>query len=100
MTNALSREDVAKVASLARLRLTEDELELFTTQLANVLAHADDLKSLASDGLAPTAHPFGLINITRPDVARPGIGPDAALAAAPDPEEGRFGVPRIVGEAP
>jgi aspartyl-tRNA(Asn)/glutamyl-tRNA(Gln) amidotransferase subunit C len=100
MTNALSRDDVAKVAALARLRLTDDELDMFTTQLANVLAHAEDLKTLATDGLAPTAHPFGLVNITRPDVARPGIGPDAALAGAPDAEEHRFGVPRIVGEAP
>ena len=100
MTDALSRDDVAKVAKLARLRLSDAELDTFTTQLAKILQHAEDLKSLDADGLAPTAHPFGLENVTRPDVARPGLGAESILAGAPDPEDGRFGVPRIVGDAP
>ena len=100
MSSPLTREDVAKVAALARLTLTEAELELFTEQLGKVLSHAADLNSLPLDGVAPTAHPFGLVNVTRSDVVRPSIDRAAVLAAAPDSQDGRFGVPRIVGEAP
>lgn len=100
MSSPLTREDVAKVAALARLTLTEAELELFTEQLGKVLSHAADLNSLPLDGVTPTAHPFGLVNVTRSDVVRPSIDRAAVLAAAPDSQDGRFGVPRIVGEAP
>ena len=100
MSSPLTREDVAKVAALARLTLTEAELELFTEQLGKVLRHAADLNSLPLDGVTPTAHPFGLVNVTRSDVVRPSIDRAAVLAAAPDSQDGRFGVPRIVGEAP
>lgn len=100
MSSPLTRDDVAKVAALARLRLSDQELDLFTEQLGKVLLHAEDLNSLPLDGVTPTAHPFGLVNVTRPDEVRPSIGREAVLAAAPDAEDGRFGVPRIVGEAP
>jgi aspartyl-tRNA(Asn)/glutamyl-tRNA(Gln) amidotransferase subunit C len=100
MTAALTREDVAKVARLARLSLTDDELNRFTGQLAKVLQHAEDLNLIDLTGVSPTAHPFGLSNVLRPDVVGPCLDRDEVLAAAPDPEDGRFGVPRIVGEAP
>jgi aspartyl-tRNA(Asn)/glutamyl-tRNA(Gln) amidotransferase subunit C len=100
MSSPLTRDDVAKVAALARLRLTDEELDTFTEQLSKVLVHAADLNSLPLEGVAPTAHPFGLVNVTRPDTVVASIHRDAVLAAAPDAEDGRFGVPRIVGEAP
>ena len=100
MSSPLTRDDVAKVAALARLTLTDAELDLFTEQLGKVLNHAADLNSLPLEGVEPTAHPFGLVNVTRADVVRPSIDRDAVLVAAPDAEDGRFGVPRIVGEAP
>jgi aspartyl-tRNA(Asn)/glutamyl-tRNA(Gln) amidotransferase subunit C len=100
MAPPLRREDVAKVAKLARLTLSEAELDLFTEQLGQVLEHANDIAALNLEGVVATAHPFGLINVVREDVLRPSISRDAVLAMAPDAEDGRFAVPRIIGEAP
>jgi aspartyl-tRNA(Asn)/glutamyl-tRNA(Gln) amidotransferase subunit C len=100
MSSPLSREEVAKVAKLARLRITDAELEQFTEQLGQILEHANDMTSLNLADVEPTGHPFGLINVMREDVVRPSLNRDAVLAEAPDSEEGRFGVPRIMGEAP
>jgi aspartyl-tRNA(Asn)/glutamyl-tRNA(Gln) amidotransferase subunit C len=98
--SSLSRDDVAKVAALARLRLSDSELDLFTAQLSAVLDHANDIAQLNLEGVAPTAHPFHLINVVRPDDVRPSLNRDAVLEAAPDADDGRFAVPRIMGEAP
>ena len=100
MSSPLSREEVAKVAKLARLRITDAELEQFTQQLGQILEHANDMTSLNLADVEPTGHPFGLINVMREDVVRPSLNRDAVFAEAPDSEEGRFGVPRIMGEAP
>ena len=88
------------VAVLARLALTDDEVERFTEQLAAVLAHAQDVASLDTAGVPPTAHPLDLVNVLRDDVPSPGLDRDAVLAMAPAAEDGRFRVPRILGEAP
>jgi aspartyl-tRNA(Asn)/glutamyl-tRNA(Gln) amidotransferase subunit C len=100
MSEELSREDVAHVAKLARLRLSEEELVRYTEQLGKILTHAEDLASLNLDGVAPVAHPFGLINVVRDDVVTESIDRALVLAEAPDAEGDRFAVPRIVGEAP
>ena len=68
-------DDVAHVARLARLGLSEDELDRYTTQLAAVLEHAADIAALDIEGLPPTAHPFPLVNVLRDDVVRPLSGP-------------------------
>jgi len=96
----LRREDVAHVAKLARLTMSESELDKFTVQLGQVLDHASDMNALDLDGVVATAHPFGLINVVRDDVVRPCLDHDAVMAMAPDAEDGRFAVPRILGEAP
>ena len=96
----LRREDVAHVARLARLTLSDAELDLFTEQLGQVLEHANDMATLDLRDVVATAHPFGLINVVREDVVRPSLDRDAVLAMAPDAQENRFGVPRILGEAP
>ena len=100
MAERITTADVAHVARLARLELTEEELELFTGQLADVLDHARDLDALDVSGVPPTAHPLPLRNVLRDDVPRPGLGQDEALAAAPQVEAGRFRVPPVLGEAP
>lgn len=100
MSSPLTRDDVAHIARLARLRLTNEELDLFTEQLGGILEHANDMASLDLSELAPTAHPFGLVNVVRPDVVTPSLNRDAVLSQAPDAREGRFAVPRILGEAP
>lgn len=96
----LTRDDVAHVAHLARLRLTDAELEHFTEQLAAVLEHAADIEALDIPDVAPTAHPFPLRNVTRPDAVRPSLARDEVLASAPAAEDGQFRVPAILGEEP
>ena len=96
--SVLRREDVAHVAALARLTLSDAELDLFTGQLAQVLEHASDVAALDLGGIEATAHPFGLVNVVRSDEPRPSLDRDEVLAMAPDAEDGRFAVPRILGE--
>jgi aspartyl-tRNA(Asn)/glutamyl-tRNA(Gln) amidotransferase subunit C len=100
MAPRITTADVAHVARLARLALSEAELEEYTGQLAAVLDHAADVEALDTSGVPPTAHPLPLANVLRDDVVRPGLTRDEVLSQAPDPEDGRFRVPRIIGEAP
>jgi aspartyl-tRNA(Asn)/glutamyl-tRNA(Gln) amidotransferase subunit C len=97
---SLSRDEVAHVAKLARLQLTDEQLDTFTPQLAAVLDHAADVEALDLDDVPPTAHPFPLANVWRPDVARDAGIRDAVLAQAPAAEDGMFRVPPVLGEAP
>ena len=94
----ITRDDVVHVARLARLDLSEEEIAEFTGQLASILEHAARVSALDVAGVEPTAHPFPLSNVLRPDVPRPGVDRDEVLAAAPAAEDGRFRVPRILGE--
>ena len=96
----ISRDDVAHVARLARLGVTEEELDRFAEQLAAVLEHAADLATLDTAGVPPTAHPFSLVNVLRDDVVGRSLDRDEVLAMAPAVEDGRFRVPRILGDAP
>jgi aspartyl-tRNA(Asn)/glutamyl-tRNA(Gln) amidotransferase subunit C len=98
--NSLSRDDVIHVAHLARLDLTDDEVELFTAQLRTVLDHAADVAALDLSHLAPSSHPIALENVLRADEPVPSLDRDEVLAAAPSVEDDRFEVPRIGGEAP
>jgi aspartyl-tRNA(Asn)/glutamyl-tRNA(Gln) amidotransferase subunit C len=97
---ALSRDDVAHVARLARLDVTEEELDRFALQLAAVLEHAADVASLDTAGVPPTAHPLPLRDVLRDDEVRPSLDRDEVLAQAPASEGGRFSVPPVLGEAP
>jgi aspartyl-tRNA(Asn)/glutamyl-tRNA(Gln) amidotransferase subunit C len=94
----ISRDDVAHVARLARLELTDDELDLFTGQLAAVLEHAEDVEALDVEGVEPTAHPFPLANVLRPDEPRPTLDRAEVLGQAPDADGPHFRVPPILGE--
>ena len=96
----LTRDDVVHVARLARLTLSEEEVELFTGQLGTVLAHAADVAALDLAHLEPSSHPIAIDTVVRPDEPRPGLDRAEVLAAAPSVEDDRFRVPRIGGEAP
>jgi len=96
----ITREDVAHVARLARLQLTEAELDTFTGQLAKVLDHARDVEALDVADVPPTSHPYPLQNVLRDDELRPTLDRDMVLAAAPATEDGRFRVPPVLGQAP
>jgi aspartyl-tRNA(Asn)/glutamyl-tRNA(Gln) amidotransferase subunit C len=97
---SISREEVAHVAKLARLQLTDEQLDTFTPQLAAILEHAADVEALDLEGVPPTAHPIPLANVVRPDVVRDSGIRDAVLAEAPDAEDGMFRVPPVLGEPP
>ena len=96
----ISRDDVAHVAGLARLRLSDEELERFTDQLAAVLDHAREVAALDTGGVPPTAHPLPLANVLRDDAVAASLDREEVLAQAPAAEDGRFKVPRILGAAP
>ena len=98
MAEHITREDVAHVADLAKLALSEDELDIFTVQLAAVLDHVEDVESLDTQGVPPTAHPLPLVNVLRDDIVRPSLDRDEVLAAAPAVEDHRFRVPPALGE--
>jgi len=96
----ITRAEVEHVAQLARLALTVDEIDALTPELAAILEHAAELSALDTEGVPPTAHPLPLVNVFRADEPRPGLPRDDVLAEAPDAEDGRFRVPRILGEEP
>lgn len=96
----ISVDEVAHVASLARLNLTDDELVRFTDQLCAILDVANDMAALDLDDVPAMAQPWPLANVVRPDVVVPSLDRAEVLAQAPDAEDGRFKVPPALGEAP
>ncbi len=100
MATSISTADVTHVARLARLALSDEELETYTEQLGAVLDHAADMDALDTAGVPATAHPLPLVNVLRDDVVIPGLDRDEVLDQAPAAEGHRFRVPRILGEAP
>ena len=93
-------EDVAHVARLARLHLTDDELVTFTGQPDAVLGHAAAVEALDLDDVPPTSHPYPLTNVLRDDVVLPSLDRAEVQAQAPDVEDHQFKVPPALGEAP
>jgi aspartyl-tRNA(Asn)/glutamyl-tRNA(Gln) amidotransferase subunit C len=88
--------DLAHVARLARLALTDEERERFGRQLALILEHAERVGGVAADDVPPTSHPVPRSNVYRPDQPEPCLTVDEALSNAPEVEASRFKVPRIV----
>ena len=95
----ISRDDVAHLANLARLALTDAELDSFAGQLDAILAHVGKIQAVDVTGIEATGNPLKEVNVTRPDAVLSSLAQDDALAAAPRAEDGRFAVPRILGEA-
>jgi aspartyl-tRNA(Asn)/glutamyl-tRNA(Gln) amidotransferase subunit C len=100
MPERITRDDVALVATLARLKLSDAELDDFTEQLGDILDHARDMAALDLSGLEPTSHPIPIGNVMREDVPVASLQRDEVLAAAPAAEAGMFRVPPVLGEAP
>lgn len=95
---SLSTEEVRHVAQLARLALADEEVEGLRAQLSAILAYAEKVGEVATTDVPPTGHAYPLANVLREDVPRPSLPQGAALSTAPDAEDGRFRVPRIVSE--
>jgi aspartyl-tRNA(Asn)/glutamyl-tRNA(Gln) amidotransferase subunit C len=89
----IEREQVLHVAKLARLGLSEEEVETMAGELSGILEHVDRIAALDLDGIEPTSHVVELENVWRPDVPQESLEPDVALAQAPDPADGAFRVP-------
>lgn len=96
----LTRADVEHVARLARLALSDAEVESLTSELASILEHAASVSALDTADVPPTSHPLPLRNVLRPDEAHQGLDRSDVLAQAPATDDNRFRVPRIFGEAP
>ena len=96
--SAITREQVAHLGRLARLSLTDDELDRYSAQLADIVAAVARVSEVATADVPATSHPMPLQNVFREDVVRPGLTQEQALAGAPDAEDDRFRVPRILDE--
>jgi aspartyl-tRNA(Asn)/glutamyl-tRNA(Gln) amidotransferase subunit C len=90
---AISRDEVVHVARLARLALTEEELDRFAGQLDAILEAVGKVSELDLSGVEPTLHPLALSNVWAEDEPRPSLSVEEALANAPDAESGAFRVP-------
>lgn len=95
---SISRGDVAHLARLSRLELSEAELDSFAQQLTDILGHVQAVSEVAADDVPAMSHPTAIANVYRDDVVTPGLTPDQALDQAPAADQQRFEVPQILGE--
>ena len=96
--SSLSRADVANLARLARIDMTDQELDSLATEMDLILGAVARVQEVATPDIPPTSHPLPLRNVTRPDVVEPSLSPAEALSGAPASEDQRFRVPQILGE--
>lgn len=99
MSSALTIADVERIAALAQLELTDEEKELFTRQLGDILAYAQQVQAIDTSGVPATAHVHAGQRSERDDEPRPSLPVEEAVANAPDadPDAGLFRVPRVIG---
>ena len=96
--SGISRADVAHLADLARISLSDDELDHLASELPAILEHVRVVQDAAGDDVTPMSHPLPISNVLRADEVRDSLSADEALAAAPASEQQRFLVPRILGD--
>ena len=95
---AISRDDVAHLAKLARIEMTPAELDHMASELEQILGAVKRVQEVATSDIAPTSHPLSMSNFFRDDVVKPSLTNDEALSGAPAQAEDRFKVPQILGE--
>jgi aspartyl-tRNA(Asn)/glutamyl-tRNA(Gln) amidotransferase subunit C len=95
---AISRDEVRHLADLARIDLSNAELDHLAPQLAVIIDSVASISDVAAEEVPPTSHPLPLTNVFRKDVTVPGLSAEEALSGAPEVEQQRFSVPRILGE--
>jgi aspartyl-tRNA(Asn)/glutamyl-tRNA(Gln) amidotransferase subunit C len=98
MAPTLGPEDARRIATLARIELTDDEVELFARQLGDILDYVDELRALDTTGVEPTSHPLSAAPVWREDAPVPSLSRDAVLEGAPggSPRTGLFKVPKVL----
>ncbi len=94
----ISRDDVANLAKLARIEMSDKELDHLSSELSVILDAVARVQEVAASDVPPTSHPLPLNNVFRTDEVRPSLSSYDALSGAPEKEENRFKVPRILGE--
>lgn len=94
----ITKQEVEKVAKLARLDISDAEKEVFAKQLSQILTHVETLRQFDTKGIVPTATVLGQVNVFRDDTIRPSLPVEKALANAPEREADGFSVPRIIEE--
>jgi aspartyl-tRNA(Asn)/glutamyl-tRNA(Gln) amidotransferase subunit C len=99
VVSQISRDEVAHLARLARLALTDAELDSFAGQLDAILGHVSQIQAVDVTGVEPTGNPLTDVNVFRADIPEPCLTQEQAVAEAPKAVDGRFAVPRILGEA-
>jgi aspartyl-tRNA(Asn)/glutamyl-tRNA(Gln) amidotransferase subunit C len=96
---AISRDDVAHLARLARIEMSAEELDHMASELDVILGAVARVQEVAGQDVPPTSHPLSMTNIFRADVVKPSLTNEEALSGAPAKVEERFKVPQILGEA-
>jgi aspartyl-tRNA(Asn)/glutamyl-tRNA(Gln) amidotransferase subunit C len=99
LVSQISRDEVAHLARLARLALTDTELDSFAGQLDAILTHVSQVRAVDVTGVEATGNPLKDVNVTRPDETTPCLTQREALAEAPKAVDGRFAVPQILGDS-
>jgi aspartyl-tRNA(Asn)/glutamyl-tRNA(Gln) amidotransferase subunit C len=94
----ITRDEVAHLANLARIDLSDAELDHLAPQLSVILESVASISEVASEDVPPTSHPLPLTNVFREDVVTPSLTAEQALAMAPETDQQRFSVPRILGD--
>ena len=97
-SGSITRDEVARLADLARIDLSDAELDHLAPQLAVILESVAEISKVAADDIPPSSHALPLENVYRPDENAPCLTPEEALGGAPAVEQQRFSVPRILGE--
>ncbi|ARI78573.1 Asp-tRNA(Asn)/Glu-tRNA(Gln) amidotransferase subunit GatC [Halobacillus mangrovi] len=92
----ISKDEVKHVANLARLAITEEEADMFTKQLDDIITYAEQLNELDTEGVEPTTHVLDLKNVLRKDEPKRWISKEEALKNAPDQQDGQFKVPSVL----
>ena len=95
---SLERADVARLAALARIDMTDDDLDRLGGQLSAIVDSVAKVQEVATEDVPATSHPIPMSNVHRPDEVRPSLTQEQALSGAPEAEDGRFRVPQILSE--
>lgn len=95
---AVTKKEVEKIAELARLKFSEEELENFTPQMNEILSYMDKLNELDTENVNPLSHPVEQTNVFREDELKPSIPTEDALKNAPSKDEHHFKVPKVIGD--
>lgn len=95
---SIGRDDVARLADLARIQLTDEEIDRFAGEFDSIMDAVASVSEVATEDVPATSHPIAMTNVFREDVVENTLTQEQALAGAPDAQDGRFAVPQILGE--